>query len=480
MVDVDDEETVIGEDLEDYIESIYNYDYSADERFSSQSYSENFDTSDDGNHFGQEWDLMENDRIDQDVDTRQDYTVQSFDGSSRAPVALEILQSDGDHFGQEWDIMEEYIDEQISPSHYNVAESEHHITSPSGNFGQSWDLMPGYVPPTQTSQFTHNPPEVQEVEVGVALKIGDFFGQERSEDYEVEGSHLVETEQRDQEEMNINQPSNEVNPSIGGDLNQQMEEYQYYYDHNQDLAFNSEIVPDQEENPYYNSNPRVMVHEHLIDDYSDSIPTINFEAKNDNGLLYEDNKSPYNDALTVEDTLAEVESNHVNISHQSEDKDNISRNTKVDILSEMETEVTEVPKTMTTATTQLTMEQTEATTLPPSETTELVTEPTTILPETIETTETTTTPEDLITTVAESELSPPGLPYNIDALSLVSMTSLSREQEDDLTTPLLPFPEPLSAAEQTYSLPAGHGLRFKFRINELKQYIPNFGFRTDE
>merc|ERR1719192_2782231 len=47
-------------------------------------------------------------------------------------------------------------------------------------------------------------------------------------------------------------------------------------DGNQHLAFNTEIVLSQEENPYYNQyNP--MVHEHLSEDYSGFIPPMNSE-----------------------------------------------------------------------------------------------------------------------------------------------------------------------------------------------------------
>ena len=74
----------------------------------------------------------------------------------------------------------------------------------------------------------------------------------------------------------------------------------------------------------------------------------------------------------------------------------------------------------------------------------------------------------------------------MEALNLVSMDRLHSERDDSLVTPLLPFPEPLAEQrqpvlerEELYSLPAGHGLRFRFKIDQLNQYIPNFGFTTE-
>ena len=102
-----------------------------------------------------------------------------------------------------------------------------------------------------------------------------------------------------------------------------------------------------------------------------------------------------------------------------------------------------------------------------------------------ETEETTTIPDT--TTLSSQTERDISLPHNIEALNLVSMDRLNLERDDSMVTPLLPFPEPLSeerptatvAREELYSLPAGHGLRFRFKIGQLNQYIPNFGFMTE-
>ena len=519
IVNLDSMENVNGENIEDYIESIYNEDdWGAEQRSSFVTYNENFNISEDVNHFGQEWNLMENDRIDLAADTWQDYTDQSLGASNSHQVQM----FDGEHFGQQWDIMEDYIDKQVSPNYVAdviedyidkqvspnyvnedyidhqvspkyVEVEESHIISPS-NFGQEWDIMEDFVPPMVSYDYT--PHEVQEVELSAGLHVS-------SEDYEVgsinnlvQGRNSVDEEQKvEKHQDNTKAASVEVNPIIEG---QQFEEYESHNNHNPELAFNSQIVTVQEENPYYNSGPMVMVHEHITDDDSSFIPNINSEAKNENlyiGLLNEDNKFHPNDDLGVEnDNLTEVDTNHINISHQAEEKDYMSRHAKVDIVSERETtaRVTDIPETVTETPTTETTTQTE-TPLPsthttatttqtdaPLSTTEIVSQPTTFLPYTesdTETIQTTVAPTEVIPALQSDPL---GLPYNIDALSLVSMSSLNTEREDSLTTPLLPFPEPLTAEQEIYSFPAGHGLRFKFRIDQLNNYIPNFGFRTDE
>merc|ERR1712079_568499 len=92
-----------------------------------------------------------------------------------------------------------------------------------------------------------------------------------------------------------------------------------------------------------------------------------------------------NDDLGMEnDNLREVDTNHINISHQTEEQDNMSRNAKVDIVSERDTtpRLTDIPElvteTITTETTTLTRDQTEAP-LPTTESTDIVTHPTTVL-----------------------------------------------------------------------------------------------------
>ena len=516
IVNVDSMENVNGENIEDYIESIYNYDDfgTGEERSSSVTYNGNI--SKDVNHFGEEWNLMENDRIDLAPDTWQDYTDQALSASTANH--LQMLQEDKEHFGQQWDVMEDYIDKQASPSYvkgviedYNdeqvspnyvgdvmeeyidkqvstnyveVEDTQSRIIPPS-NFGQEWNIMEDYVP--VTASYDYSSPEVQEVEVGAALHVSDKEYEEESTNnlVQVQGWELVEEEQEEQKHQDDSKASVEVNSIIEG---QQMEEYQSH-NHNPHLAFNSQIVTDQE-NPYYNSDPTVMVHEHLADDYSTLIPNLSAEARNENidiGLIDEVNEFHSinnNDDLGMEnDNLREVDTNHINISHQTEEQDNMSRNAKVDIVSERDTtpRLTDIPElvteTITTETTTLTRDQTEAP-LPTTESTDIVTHPTTVLAYTAtDTVETTVGPTEVIPTL-QSE--PNGLPHNIDALSLVSMSSLNTEKEDSLTTPLLPFPEPLTAEQEVYSFPAGHGLRFKFRIEELNNYIPNFGFRTDE
>ena len=511
IVNVDSMENVNGENIEDYIESIYNYDDfgTGEERSSSVTYN-----SEDGNHFGEEWNLMENDRIDLAPDTWQDYTDQS--PSASTANHLQMLQEDQEHFGQQWDVMEDYIDKQtspsyvkdviednidkqvspnyveevmeeymdkqISPNYVEVEKTQSRIMPPS-NFGQEWNIMEDYVPVTVS--YNYSPPEVQEVEVGAALHVSnkEYEVESTNNLVQIQGWELVEEEQEEQKHQDDSKASVEVNPIIEG---QQMEEYQSH-NHNPHLAFNSQIVTDQE-NPYYNSDPMVIVHEHLADDYSTFIPNLSSEARNENidiGLIDEVNEfhSDNNDDLGVEmDNLRNVDTNHINISHQAEEQDNMSRNAKVDIVSERETtpRVTDIPElvteTVTTETTTLT-DQTEAP-LPTADSTDIVTHPTTVIPYTAtDTVETTVGPTEVIPTL-QSE--PNGLPHNIDSLSLVSMSSLNTEKEDSLTTPLLPFPEPLTAEQEVYSFPAGHGLRFKFRIEELNNYIPNFGFRTDE
>merc|ERR1719510_1401795 len=87
-----------------------------------------------------------------------------------------------------------------------------------------------------------------------------------------------------------------------------------------------------------------MVHEHLAlaEDYSGFIPNMSAEVETKHpGLLKEENRNSlnYKDDLSEEsESLTEVESNHLNISHQEEEEDQMSRNTKADILSELEEE----------------------------------------------------------------------------------------------------------------------------------------------
>merc|ERR1711953_881967 len=88
--------------------------------------------------------------------------------------------------------------------------------------------------------------------------------------------------------------------------------------------------------------------------------------------------------------------------------------------------------TVTTVTTDITTDTTEAQTVPIETTTEamIVSEETTTIPDT--------------TTLSSQTERDSSLPYNIEALNLVSMDRLNSEREDSMVTPLLPFPEPLS------------------------------------
>ena len=503
VVDVDGLEATSGDDIEDYIESVYN-ENDLERSSVYNNYNENYD---DENTFGGEWDIMMED-YESDVDTSQDFTDQYQAASTSHPVTLQVEERDDGGFGQEWDIMEEYVDEDLAPtpSHvqdlldYNLAETQYDITDPRlSEFGQQWDLESYY--PAPDPQFN---PEVQVVEVGAGLQVAENFGQEMVERNNLP---LIEVEQadpyRDYRE-DISTEGDRVSSEPGlvnqGDFNQQMEDYPYY-DNNQHLAFNTGIVPadQQEENPYYNASP-VMVHEHLAlaEDYSGFIPNMSTEdeTKHHAGMLNEEDRNTldYNDHLSEEsESLTEVESNHINISHQEEEEDQMSRNTNTDILSELEeTESTTSSEAITTtlqpvpvsSSSPESTDTTEADTTVMTETETVLTDTTTPMIAT-ETEETTTIPDT--TTLPSQTERDISLPYNIEALNLVSMDRLNLERDDSMVTPLLPFPEPLAekrptarvAREELYSLPAGHGLRFRFKIDQLNQYIPNFGFMTE-
>ena len=493
VVDVEGIENTSGDDIEDYIESVYNDNY-LERSSDSTNYNENYD---DENQFGEEWDIMMEGYAG-DVDTSQDYPDQYLAASTSHPVTLQMEERDDGRFGQEWDIMEEYVDEEVAPSHiqglldYNLAQTQPDLTGPRvSQFGQQWDLMEDY---------DHYPdplyqPEVQEIELGAELQVADSFGQE-----------MIEVEQEFPYREDVSSESERVSSEAGlvnqGDSNHQMEDYQYY-DHNQHLAFSTGIQGDQqEENPYYNNSP-VMVHEHLAEDYadySDFIPNMSPEDETKKTGLFNEGNRNFNDDLSEEsESLTELESNHISTDHQEEEEDQMSRNAKVTILSELAedetttTSQTELPSisttlqptlvsssspdttviTVTTVTTDITTDTTEAQTVPIETTTEamIVSEETTTIPDT--------------TTLSSQTERDSSLPYNIEALNLVSMDRLNSEREDSMVTPLLPFPEPLSEErptverEELYSLPAGHGLRFRFKIDQLNQYIPSFGFATE-
>ena len=68
------------------------------------------------------------------------------------------------------------------------------------------------------------------------------------------------------------------------------------------------------------------------------------------------------------------------------------------------------------------------------------------------------------------------LPPALEALNLVT-EKIESPSEKALT---LPEAEPLVSreSEDMFVLPAGHGLRFKFKIRDLDFYNPDFGFQS--
>merc|ERR1711879_284926 len=88
-------------------------------------------------------------------------------------------------------------------------------------------------------------------------------------------------------------------------------------------------------------------------------------------------------------------------------------------------------------------------------------------------------------TILKQDLAPEGvlisedltLPPALEALNLV--TEKVEAPSEKAPTLTLPEAEPLVSrkSEDVFVLPAGHGLRFKFKIRDLDFYNPDFGFQ---
>ena len=352
---------------------------------------------------------------------------------------------DDENYGQEWDIMEDYLDLNVAPTNLHLVDADvlvsndvadHYDEDPAASseeedsrFGQQWEVMAEYVDSPAADGR------------GVEPRLTASDGDENTNNY-------FDYMQRDGQSR---------------------------VDGNQQLAFNTEIVLSQEENPYYNQyNP--MVHEHLSEDYSGFIPPMNSEYA-DYGL----NTGYYELEPSLPTIPTHVHTNHLDNDETALARDlDLARNMGSDIESAAaeESATTSEPgdtgagdeEAATTATTVTT-----AAAAADSETTEAATEtPAKAATTAEETPDTTTAPASHPDTtpaagsVAALELT---LPPALQALNLV------REQ--------LPDPEPLQHREHTpagqeelFVLPAGHGLRFKFKIKDLNYYNPDFGFES--
>ena len=346
-------------------------------------------------------------------------------------------RNDDEQYGQEWDIMEDYLDLNVAPTNLHLVDADvlvsNDVVDPyaedpaagreeeDSRFGQQWEVMTEYVDSPAAGGR------------GVEPRLTASDGDENTNNY-------FDYMQRDGQSR---------------------------VDGNQHLAFNTEIVLSQEENPYYNQyNP--MVHEHLSEDYSGFIPPMNSEYA-DYGL----NTGYYELEPSLPTIPTQVHTNHLDTDGRALE---LARNTGSDIESaaaEQSATTSEPGDTGTgeeeaaTATTATTAAQTAD-----SETTEAVTETPTTTAE-AETPDTTTAPSshpDTSTAAGSEAALELTLPPALQALSLV------KEQ--------LPDPEPLQHREQPpgqeelFVLPAGHGLRFKFKIKDLNYYNPDFGFES--
>ena len=350
-------------------------------------------------------------------------------------------RNDDEQYGQEWDIMEDYLDLNVAPTNLHLVDADvlvsNDVVDPyaedpaagreeeDSRFGQQWEVMTEYVDSPAAGGR------------GVEPRLTASDGDENTNNY-------FDYMQRDGQSR---------------------------VDGNQHLAFNTEIVLSQEENPYYNQyNP--MVHEHLSEDYSGFIPPMNSEYA-DYGL----NTGYYELEPSLPTIPTQVHTNHLDTDEAALGRDlELARNTGSDIESaaaEQSATTSEPGDTGTgeeeavTATTATTATQTAD-----SETTEAVTETPTTTAE-AETPDTTTAPSshpDTSTAAGSEAALELTLPPALQALSLV------KEQ--------LPDPEPLQHREQPpgqeelFVLPAGHGLRFKFKIKDLNYYNPDFGFES--
>jgi len=352
---------------------------------------------------------------------------------------LDTLTSDTvAQFGQEWDVMEEYIDLNVAPTSVHVVDTNMMVTN-------------------------------------------DLPSEDRGEDIIYDDSGLVSTgQERFGQQWDVMEDYVDADPMSEFDGE---ESYQVYsqddyvpVDENQILSLDAEISS-QEENPYYNhQNP--MVHEHLIQDYDYSgyIPTINAEYVN-YGNNYEDN-------IGYEPSSLPIISNNLDLNHLDKDdtqhQDTQSRKQLSDILSEdIPGETSTRPsaseskekdiETVTNASVSTLEENEEAeetTTVLSSTTPDTTTatdEPSTHLPE--------IAPEGVL--ISEDLTLPPGL----EALNLVT-EKIEAPSEKALH---LPDAEPLvskNVEDEFFVLPAGHGLRFKFKIRDLDYYNPVFGFQS--
>ena len=76
------------------------------------------------------------------------------------------------------------------------------------------------------------------------------------------------------------------------------------------------------------------------------------------------------------------------------------------------------------------------------------------------------------------------LNYNVTKYDY-QMTYICEKSEEEVERPEpvpMPEPEPLvgkNKMEEIFVLPAGHGLRYKFKIEDLNYYNPEFGFMSE-
>ena len=335
--------------------------------------------------------------------------------------------------------MEDYIDLNVAPTNVHVVDANLMVTNEivpeeserasidrydDSSYGQQWDIMEEYIDETPDSE-------------------------------------TIDRSINNQEPLTINENNYDY-----------IEDDQVYVavDENQNIALNNDIVESQDENPYYNPyNP--MVHEHLVDDYSGYIPNINGEYV-DYGLgnIYSyDIESPQLDRVPKE-----VYSNYIEPSND-QNYDAIARNSESDIISEPLVEsTTENAANEKEYTTEVEVTTSEATT-----TTEEMTDEISETTESFTTnTETSAEEEETTMSLQTSTTEKNTLPPNLEALNLVLEDS-NQEIDQNEVYPTLPEPKPYlqnKDIEELFILPAGHGLRYKFKIKDLNYYNPDFGF----
>ena len=355
-------------------------------------------------------------------------------------------------FGQEWDVMEDYIDLNVAPTSMHVVDTDMMVTNDltdernediiyedSGlvsagqeRFGQQWDIMEDYVDENRNYEDS-------------VSEYGDYDETLRSDE-----GYLVYSQ-------------DDYGPA----------------DENQILSLNAEISS-QEENPYY-SHHNPMVHEHLQDyDYSGYIPNINAEYVDLYGSINED-------SFGYEPASIPSVSNDVALNHLDKDdiqhRDMQSRNQQSEILSEVIADETSTSSIALESEDMTTESVTAASS--DSTTAEANDEETTTTEQSSTTTQSTTTATTEENTTHLPELAPEGvlisedltLPPGLEALNLVT-EKVEAPSEKALR---LPDAEPLvskNVEDEFFVLPAGHGLRFKFKIRDLDYYNPVFGFQS--